>query len=105
MGWGPLPRPKHTFWLELVSRMGVSSSDHVELPLSYNFPSKNYVWGDLAEYGLVWEKSSEDGTEYLVPRLLQHVRSDECSHGGPVVSSMLEILQKFRDARNDDSWH
>lgn len=102
-GWGLLPKLKHTFWAEIVSHRGLSSGDHVKLP--YTFTGGKYVWGDMAEFGLVWEESSEDGQEYLVPKLLQVVRSDECWHDGPVASSMLQLLKAFRDARNCDSWH
>jgi hypothetical protein len=101
--WGPLPKPKYTFWAELMSHRGLSSSDHVLLP--YPFTGGKYVWGDMAELGLVWEVSSEDGKKYLVPKLLQHVRTDGCAGNGPVASSMCDILKAFSNARNDDSWH
>jgi hypothetical protein len=73
--------------------------------LPYAFTGGKYVWGDMVELGLVWEVSSEDGQECLVPKLLQHVRTDGCSGYGPVASSMRDILETLRDARNDDSWH
>jgi hypothetical protein len=101
--------------VETVAHRGLSSLDHeelgaVETPTSpqdgYVFPSNDYVWGDFAQFGLVWEVSAEDGKEYLVLKLLQHVRLDDCPpFGGPVVTKMIDILQAFRDARNDDCWH
>jgi hypothetical protein len=112
---GPPPPLKHTFWVETVAHRGLSSLDHEELGAvarldrpqdGYVFPNRDYNWGEFAQLGLVWEVSAEDGREYLVPKLLQHVRLEDCPpFYCPVAAKMIEVLQAFRDARNDDCWH